>query len=71
MISGGSGQTGVPIIAGVLHDDSLGVTYLSGGLGITTMSFGLDVSARFSVDGPNDTEILASIRLWPVPRGSF
>jgi hypothetical protein len=62
----GTGQMGVPIAAGVLHDNDLGITYLSGGIGVSTMSFGLDVAARFAVDGPNDTEILASIRLWPV-----
>jgi hypothetical protein len=61
---------GIPITAGVLHDNDLGVTYLSGGLGLTTMGFGIDVAARFAVDGPNDTEILASLRFWPVPRGN-
>jgi hypothetical protein len=82
MITGGSGQTGVPLSVGLYRADSStlgaldgvptpGVTYLTGGLGLTTMSFGIDVSAKFSVDGPNDTEILASIRLWPVPRGNL
>jgi hypothetical protein len=68
MLSPSGGQMGVPISGGVLHDDDLGVTYLSGGLGLTTMGFGLDVTARFAVDGPKDTEILASLRLWPVSR---
>ncbi len=82
MISAPGGQLGVPLSVGVLRVDpstlgaigtqpNPGVTSLTGGIGLTTMSFGLDVSAKFSVDGPNDTEILASIRLWPVPRGSL
>lgn len=70
MLSSGSGQMGVPITAGVLHDNDTHVTYLSGGLGFTTMGFGIDVTARFAVDGPSDTEILAALRLWPVSRGN-
>jgi len=70
-VSGSGGQIGVPISAGVLHDNDLGVTYLSGGLGVTTMGFGIDVTARFAVDGSSDTEILAALRLWPVPRGQL
>jgi hypothetical protein len=76
MLAGSSGQIGFPISVGVLHDDENNndltpVTYLSGGLGLTTMGYGIDVTARFAVDGPSDTEILASLRLWPVPRGNL
>ncbi|HEY3805777.1 MAG TPA: hypothetical protein VGL61_24385 [Kofleriaceae bacterium] len=71
MLSESGGQYGFPLSAGVLHDDDLKVTYLSGGLGLTTMGYALDVTARFSVSGPNDTEIIASLRLWPVPRGNM
>jgi hypothetical protein len=70
MLHADGGQMGFPITAGALHDQDLGVTYLSGGLGFQTMSFAVDVAARFSVQGPNDTEILASLRFWPVPRGA-
>jgi hypothetical protein len=70
LLSDSGGQYGFPLSAGVLHDDDSKVTYLSGGIGLTTMGYGLDVTARFAVSGPNDTEILASLRLWPVPRGN-
>jgi len=70
MLSPSGGQMGIPLSAGVLHDNDTHVTYLSGGLGLTTMGFGLDVTARFAVDGPADTEILAALRLWPVARGN-
>lgn len=64
-LSAQGGQLGIPIAGGVLHDDDLHVTYLSGGLGIKMAGYGVDVTARFSVDGPSDTEIIASLRLFP------
>jgi hypothetical protein len=60
----GNGQLGFPIRAGVVHDDSLGATYLSGGLGIAAMSYAIDIAARFAVDGPSQTLLLASFRIF-------
>ena len=59
-----SGQTGFPIRAGALRDNYLGSTYLSAGLGFTTMSFGVDVGGRRSISGLNETMVIASIRLF-------
>jgi hypothetical protein len=59
-----SGQLGFPIRAGILHDDGLGATYLSGGLGIAAMRYAIDIAARFSVDGPSSTLFVASVRFF-------
>ena len=42
-----------------LRDDGLGTTYLSGGLGIKTMRYGIDIAGRTAVDGPSDHMIIA------------
>lgn len=63
-IKSSSGQTGVPIRVGALHDDGLDATYVSGGLGIATMKLDVDVGARRAISGPADTVILASMRLF-------
>jgi len=61
----GSGrQSGYPIRVGALHDNGLGATYLSGGLGYTSSKFGVDVAARRGVDGASDTLIIGSMRFW-------
>ena len=59
-----SGQTGFPIRVGALRDNSLDSTYLSAGLGFSTMSFGVDVGGRKSISGLDETMIIASIRLF-------
>ncbi len=59
-----SGQMGFPIRAGVLHDSGLGITYLSGGLGIAAMRYGIDVAARHAVDGGDETMFIASMRFY-------
>jgi hypothetical protein len=60
----GNGQTGYPVRAGALHDNSLGTTYLSGGLGYTTIKFGIDIGARLAISRGNDTVVIASLRLF-------
>jgi hypothetical protein len=60
----GSGQTGFPIRGGALHDNNLDATYLSGGLGYTTLKFGLDVTARKAISGASDTLVIASMRFF-------
>ncbi|MEO6774438.1 MAG: hypothetical protein ABI467_15710 [Kofleriaceae bacterium] len=59
-----SGQVGFPLRAGVLHDSGLGVTYLSAGLGLAGMKYGLDVAARHAVDGSDETMFIASLRFF-------
>lgn len=61
----GSGQTAFPIRAGVLHDNNAGgITYLSAGLGITSLKWGIDVTGRRAVQGGSDNLLLASMRFW-------
>ena len=62
--SGQGGQNGYPIRAGVLHDNGLGATYLSGGLGLASIKYGIDVTARRMVKGGNETLIIASMRFF-------
>ena len=63
-LSNDSGQVGFPLRAGVLHDSGLGVTYLSGGLGLAGMKYGLDAAIRHAVDGGNETMFIASLRFF-------
>jgi hypothetical protein len=59
-----NGQSGFPLRAGVLRDNGLGATYLSGGVGYAAMRFGVDVAARYAVAGMDETTIIASMRFW-------
>lgn len=54
-------QTGFPIRLGALHDSGLGVTYLSAGLGLASMKYSVDIAARRSISGPEDTLFIASL----------
>lgn len=60
----GGGQTGYPIRIGALHDNGLGATYLSAGLGLSSMKYGIDVAARREVKGGDETLIIASMRFF-------
>lgn len=59
-----NGQTGFPIRAGALRDNSLGATYVSGGLGLASMKYGIDVAARRAISGRDDTMVIASMRFY-------
>ena len=59
-----NGQNAYPIRAGVLHDSGLGVTYLSAGLGLASMKYGIDLAARRGVSGGNETMFIASMRFY-------
>ncbi|MFT3694613.1 MAG: hypothetical protein QM831_15800 [Kofleriaceae bacterium] len=63
-LTSGDGQTGFPIRAGVLHDSGLGVTYVSGGLGVSGMKYGIDAALRRAVDGGDETLFVASLRFY-------
>lgn len=63
-LSTADGQTGFPIRAGVLHDSGLGMTYVSGGLGVSGMKYGIDAALRRSVDGGDETLFVASLRFY-------
>ncbi len=58
------GQTGFPIRAGVLHDNGLNATYVSGGLGLATLRYSIDVTGRFAASGPSDKLVIASMRFY-------
>ena len=62
--SGQGGQNGYPIRAGLLHDNGLGATYVSGGLGLASIKYGIDVTARHQVKGGNETLVIASMRFF-------
>lgn len=58
------GQTGFPIRLGALHDNDLHATYLSAGLGLSTMKFAIDVAARREISGGKETLLIASMRFY-------
>lgn len=61
----GNGQTGFPIRAGVLHDNfGMGTTFVSGGVGMASMKFAIDVAGRVAVSGNDETTIIASMRFF-------
>jgi len=59
-----TGQTGFPIRVGGLRDNELHSTYISAGLGIASMKYGIDIGARRAVSGADDTVIIASMRFY-------
>lgn len=62
------GQMGYPLRAGAVHDVGLGGTFISGGIGITSLKIGFDVSARREVAGGKELAVVASLRFFG-PRG--
>ncbi len=63
-LSGGGGQVGFPLRAGVLHDNGLGATYLSAGLGYAAVNWGLDLAGRREVKGGDENMFIASMRFF-------
>jgi hypothetical protein len=59
-----NGQTGFPIRAGALRDGDLRTTYLSAGLGLASMKYGIDIAGRTAVSGISETMIIASMRFF-------
>lgn len=59
-----NGQTGFPIRFGALHDGDLATTYLSAGLGLASMKYGIDIGARRAVSGIDETMVIASMRFY-------
>lgn len=63
-LRGSSGQMGYPLRIGAVHDNGLGATYVTGGIGLANIKWGIDVAARREVKGGNETLILASLRFF-------
>ena len=63
-LRGDGGQAGFPIRAGVLHDNGLGATYLSAGLGYAAINWGIDIAGRREVKGGDENMIIASMRFF-------
>lgn len=63
-LHGNGGQSGYPIRVGGLHDNGLGATYLSAGLGYASLRWGIDLAGRREVKGGDETMILASMRFF-------
>lgn len=58
------GEYGFPIRAGAVHDNGLDATYVSAGLGVAHLKWGLDVGLRREVKGGDETLVLASMRFF-------
>jgi hypothetical protein len=57
-------QTGYPIRLGAIYDNELDSTYVTGGLGLSTLKIGIDIGGRKQVDGGDEFIILGSLRLF-------
>ncbi len=58
------GSMGYPIRIGGIHDNGLGATYITGGIGIANIKWGIDIAARREVKGGDETLLLASMRFF-------
>ena len=58
------GDMGYPVRVGTVHDNGLGATYVTGGIGIANIKWGIDLAARREVKGGDETLILASMRFY-------
>ncbi len=63
-LTGNHGQSGFPIRVGALHDNALGATYLSAGLGYASINWGIDIAGRREFQGGDETLIIASMRFF-------
>lgn len=63
-LASNGGQTGYPIRIGALRDNYLESTYLSAGLGFSSMTWGIDLAGRREVKGGDETLIIASMRFF-------
>lgn len=61
---GKGADTGYPLRAGAVHDNSTGATYLSAGLGVANIKWGLDIGARRQVSAGDELTIMASMRFF-------
>lgn len=57
-------QSGYPVRVGGVHDRTLDTSYVTGGVGLTTMKIGIDVGARRQVSGGDEWSVLGSLRLF-------
>lgn len=67
-----NGQNAFPLRIGGLRDNGLGATYVSAGVGMANLKWGIDVTGRFAVSGPDATMVIASMRFYGprlTPRG--
>lgn len=60
-----NGQQGYPFRVGMLRDNGMGTTYVSGGLGFAGMRLSVDVAARRAISGGDETMFIASMRFYP------
>ena len=58
------GQMGYPIRLGGLHDRAGDATYISAGLGMTTMKMAVDIGGRRQVGGGDEMMVVASLRFF-------
>ncbi|HWU88525.1 MAG TPA: hypothetical protein VN253_14685 [Kofleriaceae bacterium] len=58
------GSLGFPIRIGGLRDNGLGATYVSGGVGLAGLKWGLDIAARREVKGGDETMVIGSLRFY-------
>jgi len=63
-LTSGNGQTGYPIRGGALHDNNTGATYVSAGIGLAGLKWGVDIGARRQVAGGDELTVLASMRFF-------
>ena len=59
-----AGSYGLPLRIGGLADSGLDTSYITGGLGIANIRWGLDIAARRELKGGDETLILASMRFY-------
>ena len=61
---GTASSVGIPLRAGILRDNGLGVTYASAGVGIAGLKYSADAAFRKAIDGSSETLFIASLRFY-------
>lgn len=67
-VMSGDQQSGYPLRAGVVYDNTVDGTYATAGAGYRTIKVGLDIGMRKQVSGGDELLIIGSIRLFAPPR---
>jgi len=60
----GDRQTGYPIRAGAVYDARGEAAYLTGGIGMVSAKFGLDIAARVQIDGGDELTLAFGLRMF-------
>ena len=57
-------SNGFPLRFGAVHDNNIDATFVSGGIGLATLKWGLDIGARHQIKNGDENLVIASMRFF-------